>query len=409
MSIAQRLAEWAVALAPSEGDLALAQRSLVDTLAVALAARDESIVSVTADEPAASRWAAIGHFLDFDDLHLTSTAHISVVCVPAVLAVGGSARHYLAAAGVMARIGELLGWRHYSAGWHTTCTSGALGAAVGAGLGLGLDAAALAQAMALAVPAAGGVQRAFGSMSKPLQVGFASGAGVRAAYLVAGGATADPAAVDHWVHLVADSPGGLTLGDEVIPGGLAIKLYPCCYALQRPITAGRELRRLAGSRIDPSAVRQITVRAPESTLQPLIHHRPSTGLQAKFSLEYAIAATLIDDDPGFASFSDAAVARPAAQQLLATVRVDSSPRGDGLLAGSTELVLEFCDATSITADVGTPPGAPGCPLSEVELKEKVRRCAPNEEAQILACGWQDAPQLLAAHFPARQLVGSTDR
>jgi 2-methylcitrate dehydratase PrpD len=43
----------------------------------------------------------------------------------------------------------------------------------------------------------------------------------------------------------------------------------------------------------------IQVTTPASTVQPLIHHRPRTGLQGKFRLEYAIAAALLDPHPDF--------------------------------------------------------------------------------------------------------------
>ncbi|MDP9397546.1 MAG: MmgE/PrpD family protein, partial [Actinomycetota bacterium] len=119
------MARWATELVPTDEDLALADRSLVDTLAVTVGARRSPLVPVVAELPEAARWAALGHVLDFDDLHMESTAHISVVCVPAALASGGGARAYLAGAGVMARLGTALGWPHYSAGWHATCTSGA--------------------------------------------------------------------------------------------------------------------------------------------------------------------------------------------------------------------------------------------------------------------------------------------
>jgi 2-methylcitrate dehydratase PrpD len=75
----------------------------------------------------------------------------------------------------------MLGWEHYSAGWHATCTAGTPAAAVTTAVALGLDAERTATAIALAVPAAGGVQRAFGTAAKPLQVAFAVEAGVRAA------------------------------------------------------------------------------------------------------------------------------------------------------------------------------------------------------------------------------------
>ena len=201
-SVAVTLARWAERLEPEPGDLELADRSLRDTVAVTLAARDHRVTRLAAGLPDGARWAIAGHVLDFDDLHMPSTTHVSAVCVPTALATGGGPRAYLAAAGVMARLGTALGWPHYSAGWHATCTAGAPASAAGAAVALGLPAEKIAVAMALAVPAAGGVQRAFGTDAKSLQVGFAVDAGIRAARLAAAGAQADPEAVDAWLSLV---------------------------------------------------------------------------------------------------------------------------------------------------------------------------------------------------------------
>src|SRR6478672_580810 len=199
-AVAERLARWAAELEPSDADLALAHRSLVDTVAVALAAAGHPIARPAAELDRAGRWAAHAHVLDFDDLHMASTAHLSAVCVPATLAAGGDARAYLAGAGVMARLGTALGWPHYSRGWHATCTAGAPGAAAAAAVADGAGPEGIATAMALAVPAAGGVQRAFGTAAKSLQVAFAADAGVRAARLAEKGATADPRALHQWME-----------------------------------------------------------------------------------------------------------------------------------------------------------------------------------------------------------------
>src|SRR4051794_32798942 len=197
-SMAAELSGWAHRYVPDEADLALARRSLVDTLAVTLAARSDPIVPIAARLPQAGRWATVGHVLDYDDLHVESTAHISVVCVSATLAAGGGAEAYLAGAGVMARLGTALGWPHYAAGWHITCTAGAPAAAASASVAMDLTPEQTTTAIALAVPGAGGVQRAFGTPAKALQVGFAAAAGVRAARLAAVGAAADPTALDQW-------------------------------------------------------------------------------------------------------------------------------------------------------------------------------------------------------------------
>ncbi len=310
--LADELARWATELEPTEDDLALARRSLLDTVGVMSAARGNELAPLFAQLSDAGRWAALAHVLDYDDLHLPSTTHISAVCVPVALATGGDERAYLAGAGVMARLGTALGWRHYSAGWHATCTAGAPAAAVTAAVARGLDADATARAIALAIPGAGGVQRAFGTAAKSLQVGFAAEAGVRAAALAAAGASADPSALEQWMALVGGDRGAVELGGPAIPGGLAIKPFPCCYALQRPIAA---VAGLAADRPAADRIRRISVRTPAASLAPLIHHSPQTGLEGKFSLEYGIAAALLDGTPGFDSFSDDV--RPATRRRAA--------------------------------------------------------------------------------------------
>jgi 2-methylcitrate dehydratase PrpD len=390
-SIAHELSAWAAGLRPDDEDLALADRSLLDTVAVAVAARPEPVVRAARGLPEAARWAVAGHALDFDDLHMDSTAHISAVCVPTALATGGGARAYLAAAGVMARLGEVLGWPHYTAGWHATCTAGAPAAAIGAGVALGLDAGRLAVAMALAIPAAGGVQRAFGTDGKSLQVGFAVDAGIRAARLAAAGATADADAVGQWLALVGGDPSRLRLDGPAVPGGLAVKLFPCCYALQRPIDA------LTGLRLPAERVTRVVLRTPEATVTPLIHHDPATGLEGKFSIEYAAAAALLDGYPGFASFTDEAVRRPAARRLVGLVELALSAGGDGLLAGELRAEVHAGDEV-FRARSRHPPGSPRRPPAPSDLRRKIEDCLSGTTVDPDAIDWSSAADVLRAHL-----------
>jgi 2-methylcitrate dehydratase PrpD len=288
----------------------------------------------------------------------------------------------------MARLGTALGWPHYSAGWHATCTAGAPGAAVTAAVARGLDADATARAIVLAIPGAGGVQRAFGTAGKSLQVGFAAEAGVRAAALAAAGASADAAALEQWMSLVGGDPGALDLGGPAVPGGLAIKPFPCCYALQRPIAA------VAGLSARPSAdrIRRIAVRTPAASLAPLIHHSPQTGLEGKFSLEYGIAAALLDGAPGLASFSDAAVQRTDAMRLAGTVHAAASDDGgDHLLTGEVEIELELLDGERMSTTLALPPGAPERPMTDGELTAKLELCGAGDLAGL---SWGSAAQAL---------------
>jgi 2-methylcitrate dehydratase PrpD len=397
-SVAVTLARWAADLQPSPGDLELAHRSLLDTVAVTLAARDHRVTRLAANPVGLSegaRWAVAGHVLDFDDLHMPSTTHVSVVCVPTALAADGGPRAYLAAAGVMARLGTALGWPHYSAGWHATCTAGAPAAAAGAAVALGLPAERIAAAMALAVPAAGGVQRAFGTDAKSLQVGFAVDAGLRAARLAAAGAQTDPAALDAWLGLVGGDPTAVDSAGPLVPNGLAIKLYPCCYALQRPISTLAEL----ATELDPAVVRRIMLRTPEATVVPLIHHWPETGLQGKFSLEYAAAAALLDGYPGFGSFTDEAVRRDEARRLADLVETKLEPDGDWLLDGELEAEIHTADGTVLRARQQFPPGSPARPPTADQLAAKLADCVRGQDTDPAAWTWDNAATTLRRHLP----------
>ena len=256
--------------------------------------------------------------------------------------------------------------------------------------------------MALAVPGAGGVQRAFGTDAKSLQVGFAVETGIRAARLAAAGASADPAALDDWLALVGGDPdvaGPDAAGRRgpAVPGGLAVKIYPCCYALQRPISA---LAQLASAGLDPSRVRRIVLSTPEATVVPLIHHRPETGLQGKFSLEYAAAAALLDGHPGFASFTDAAVRRPDARRLAGLVETELTPGGSWLLDGELHAEVGLTGGAVLRASQQFPPGSPACPPTGGQLDAKLADCLAGAGTSPDQWTWANAASVLRRFLPA---------
>ena len=251
-----------------------------------------------------------------------------------------------------------------------------------------------ATAIALAIPASGGVQRAFGTDAKSIQVGFAIEAGLRAARLASKGVTADLRAVDAWFDLVGGTSSALVTDEPnlpAIPEGLAIKLFPCCYAMQRPIvTMQRALDELCGA---AAKIHRIRIVTPEATVVPLIHHRPTSALEGKFSLEYALAAAALDSYPGFASFSDDAVNRPAAQRLIERVEIELIPGGSDLLAGSCAVEVSLDDGSVRAATVTLPPGAPLGPPVEQILAQKVVDCTGSDHSQVIAAGWAEAGRL----------------
>jgi 2-methylcitrate dehydratase PrpD len=407
-SVARRLAQWAVNVVPTTDDFALADRALKDTLAVTLAARGHPIVPITEAMSDAAKWATLGHVLDFDDLHLGSTTHISAVIVPTVLASGGDARAYLAGAGVMARLGNALGWSHYSMGWHATCTAGAPAAAIAAGTAMGLSAQQLETAIALAIPSAGGVQAAFGTHAKSLQVGFSVDAGIRAAHLAQSGATADVRAVDDWLQLVGGDGSRMETTGAAVPGGLAIKLFPCCYAMQRPIAALHEIADdLPDNPDEISAVRAFTSAA---SLQPLVHARAKTGLEGKFSFPYAIATAILDSYSGFDAFEDDAVNRAMAQSIMSRVTVQAAAGGSGLLDGWLEIEIDAGGITMRTA-MDQPPGSPFRPPTAHQMSAKFASCGRDVPAIVQDASWGTGAEVLRDAFDhergARSAIASS--
>ncbi len=180
------------------------------------------------------------------------------------------------------------------------------------------------------------------------------------------------------------------------PVASRIKLFPCCYALQRPIAALAALDPAPAER-----VRRIQVRTPASSLTPLIHHAPRTGLEGKFSLEYGIAAALLDGPPGFDSFTDTAVRRPAAARLSAAVETTTTTGdSDHLLAGDVEIELTFEDGTNATATLALPPGAPERPVTDDELRSKLELCAGDESQALAAVSWETAAGYVRSRLTA---------
>ena len=162
------------------------------------------------------------------------------------------------------------------------------------------------------------------------------------------------------------------------------RVFPCCYALQRPISATQLLKTRSHSVEDVVGIR---VRTPTATVAPLIHHRPRTGLEAKFSLEYAVAAALLDPHPGFASFTDPAVRRPQARRLIELVKLEPTPGGADLLAGEIHLTVCFGDGSSEEAELALPPGSPTRPPSESDFAAKLRDCGADVPGLLAGIDW----------------------
>ena len=411
--LAEYVAQTGYADLPEEA-VTQARRAVLDTLGVTLAGSAEpaariaaEVVSAEGGKPAATvigqgfaapaRSAALvngtaAHALDFDDVTTSMRGHPSPPLLPALLAVGeetnAAGRDVIAAYvlgfEVQCKVGRGLGQSHYPHGWHATSTLGTLGAAAASAKLYGLDVDRTRLALGIATSLAGGSRQNFGTMTKPLHPGHAAACGILAAQLAARGFTADEAIVEAplgFLNLFSpakDARPELVLEQlgrplDIVTPGIGVKKYPCCYNTHRALDAILELR--DEHRFGADEVDRIVVTVPHGSVQALIHPRPTTGLEGKFSMHYCMAAAVLDGSPVLDTFLDAAVQRPQAQELLRRVDLVETPEPAPLDGGYADVAVALRGGATIRHRVDDPRGAPTRPLTWDELAAKYRDCA----------------------------------
>lgn len=370
--------------------------------------------------------AAMAHVLDYDDVTSPLRGHPSVVLLPALVAVAESenangaklSAAYEVGFEVIGKLAKALASEHYAAGWHATATIGGIGAAVAAGHLMALGPEGLAHAVGTAVAQASGTRGGFGTMAKAFQVGAAAASAVRSARLARAGITAPPDALETdrggFVELYCgrDSAAAVrsqlaALGErpgELWSSGLDVKKYPLCYATHRALDLVLDLRE--EHELVPEQVERVEVRTNRGGLEPLVHHRPRTGLEAKFSMEFAVAAALHQGMPRLATFDDDNVRRPELQDFLdkVTAADDAGPERPR----RTKVTVHLGTGDTLHRATERLRGSADDPLSDEELTGKVDDCARYggsglraEELASAVFAWRNRPirELLGQFVP----------
>jgi len=391
-----------------------ARRAITDTLGVMLIGSREDCSCIVADvvrgeeaRPVATvvghgfrtsvRSAALvngvsAHALDYDDVNSAMTGHPSAPLLPTLLAVGeqtqASGRDLVTAFilgfEVEVRLGRGLGRSHYARGWHATATLGTLAAAAAAGRLYHLDAPRMRMALGIAASLASGSRQNFGTMTKPLHPGHAAQNGIAAALLAERGFSADPNILEAPLgFLNLFSPAGDAhpevvtqgLGDrfEILDSGISVKQYPCCFGTHRALDATLALRDTAPIAVEE--IERVDVLIPKGAAEPLIHPRPTAGLEGKFSMQYCVAAALLDGEVKLDSFEDAAVRRSPAQELLRRVEMHEDSTESTAVDGFADVTIVLRDGRRLQRRVDEPRGSALLPLSPEELDGKYRDCA----------------------------------
>ena len=115
---------------------------------------------------------------------------------------------------------------------------------------------------------------------------------------------------------------------------------------------------------------------------PLIHSRPQTGLEGKFSMQYAVTAALHDGAVVLKTFEDAAVQRAAIQAFLPKVNVTEG--APPLYPRWAELTVHLKDGTVLKRRVEKLRGSKEHPLTDAELIIKGADCCSFGQLNISA-------------------------
>ena len=249
-------------------------------------------------------------------------------------------------------------------------------------------------AIALSASQAGGIMANFGTMTKPFHAGRASHAGLVSARLAELGFTAAADALEHpQGFLSAVSPEGRADRDsptrpggewQIVRQGLSIKKYPACYCTHRALDAMLDL--LAKRPLKPAEISRITVSISKTHSLILRNHTPQTGLEAKFSMEFAMAAAVISRRASLGEYTDAFVRRPEVQELMRRVAIVTNENYDPQVSGASvydQVVVELSNGERIESEqVRRARGHAELPLGEAELFDKFRTCLDAGGARI---------------------------
>jgi len=336
------------------------------------------------------------HALDYDDCAEAFLGHPTTVILPAVLALGESngisgkeaLLSYILGYEVGSKIGSGMGPAHYDMGWHGTATIGTVAAAVAAAKVLKLDVQKTRMAMGIAASLAAGLRQNFGTMTKPLHAGNAARNGVFAALLAQKGFTADQRILEGPFGYARVFKGAAEPNLEEMTKNLGtpfeiasippiIKLYPSCRATAGCIDAILHL--VSQHTINADDVAEVECRTSSHTPQILIHSRPQTALEGKFSIQYCMAIAIVDKEVGLMQFTDQKVQTPKIQELIKKVRFAHPPEMGCAMAdslrGRVEVVVRLKNGYEFSRLVEVAKGDPENPLTQNEIESKFLDCA----------------------------------
>lgn len=341
-----------------------------------------------------------GHVLDYDDTQLATHAeavyglltHPSVPCLAAALpfaeARNRSGRDLITAFAVgtevECRLADASFPRHYYDGFHSSGTFGHFASAVATAWLAGLRGDLSAHALGLAAAQASGLRENFGTMTKSFHVGKAASNGVLATLFAEQGFTAAHDILEAPRGFYTASAGGFH-AEKLVPRlgrpwfylepGVSIKPHPSGSLTHPAMTLMASLVR--DHDLKPDEVVRIDVGTNKYMPNALKHPRPTTELEAKFSMQFCLAVLLVEKRAGIAEFTAEATRRPDVRAAVDKVNfyVHDELEALGYDQMWTQIDILLRDGRSVGGRTRVGRGHPEDPMSDSELAAKCRECA----------------------------------
>ncbi len=343
---------------------------------------------------------ALGNVLEMDDVDKRAILHPGPVVIPAALAacedVGLGTLHFLDAIvrgyEAVIRVGRAVGAGHY-AYWHNTGTCGPFGAAMAAASVLELSPERTAHALALAGTQASGfwqTRHEPASMAKQLHTARAAHAGLLGARLAAEGFDGPLAILEGpQGFFAATCPGADPAGvlADYGPGWrideVSFKPWPACRHAHAAIDAALSV----AAWLEPNEISRVEVITYPDALKFCDKPQPKTVLEAKFSLQHAVAIALMGCKPALEDFEEARFADPEVRSLAARIAVTAGePFASQYPARyGARVVIHGPDDAVYVGDEPDALGDPENPMNLDELRSKAMAlCAAGGVSPLMA-------------------------
>lgn len=346
------------------------------------------------------------HTVEFDDIFRDGGYHPGSPTIAAALAVAQQVganreafdRAVIGGYEVGCRLAMALQPSHYEM-WHITGTVGTMGAAVSAAMLLGCNTAGIANAIAISTSFAGGTQQNLQgeSMVKAMHPGHAADAGILAAYAARAGATGTTTALDGSKGYAAATSTGTGNWQAAFEGAgewtpitrIMVKIHGCCGHIFPTLDAMATLRAEHG--FGPEDIAALHVEGYGPTKSICDRPNPQIAQEARFSLQYCVAAQMIMGSVRLSAMEPAALSNPDIRALMPRITVDEAPdiAAEYPRKRMARVHLTLKDGREFHHFQPTRRGDPDNPIPQAELITKFRELAGPVLAEGEAARLQD--------------------